>query len=496
MAENREDERAVSGEDSLLDGGFTWLRETVPLKETPPAPRAAGAAPGSPAGEPAVSAEEEAALYLFGGPEEGDGNTGTPVKQKAAGSGGDPDAPATDAAEGPDVFAGVRDAEPAGAAASPDSDPAPDLALEGDPGEADQDIAEEENEGSAAVAALGRLLGSRQDVPYSEKENVHYYNNINKSGPEDGAFPEGAASVREEEAEPAPEEEEDDDGDAENQEEESRGRGSGRSAVRRRLCLTALALLVSGAAAWYASGSGSGDGGAGLPTTAAEAELVRRQAGALRALPQAEDGSGGPLSSSRAADRDEAAAQEALLSPASESGTAPSASAAGPAATVRPAVTDVPSAADGEPLMAEAGRPATAEDLRNGFAALREDLKKLGESFAARQAAGEEDIRALRRAARDLQAAAEKSARRADASFSGRSAPRKAEAGEPSSPPSGGLEGWSVLGLSATRAIVQDPGGKIWTVARGDRAGRLRIRDVDLATGNVSTDRGVIRYGE
>lgn len=41
MAENREDERAVSGEDSLLDGGFTWLRETVPLKETPPAPRAA-----------------------------------------------------------------------------------------------------------------------------------------------------------------------------------------------------------------------------------------------------------------------------------------------------------------------------------------------------------------------------------------------------------------------------------------------------------------------
>lgn len=346
------------------------------------------------------------------------------------------------------------------------------------------------------MAALGRLLGSRQDVPYSEKENVHYYNNINKSGPEDGAFPEGAASVREEEAEPAPEEEEDDDGDAENQEEESRGRGSGRSAVRRRVCLTALALLVSGAAAWYASGSGSGDGGAGLPTTAAEAELVRRQAGALRALPQAEDGSGGPLSSSRAADRDEAAAQEALLSPASESGTAPSASAAGPAATVRPAVTDVPSAADGEPLMAEAGRPATAEDLRNGFAALREDLKKLGESFAARQAAGEEDIRALRRAARDLQAAAEKSARRADASFSGRSAPRKAEAGEPSSPPSGGLEGWSVLGLSATRAIVQDPGGKIWTVARGDRAGRLRIRDVDLATGNVSTDRGVIRYGE
>ena len=61
------------------------------------------------------------------------------------------------------------------------------------------------------MAALGRLLGSRQDVPYPEKENVHYYNNINKSGPEDGASPEGAASVREEEAEPAPEEEEDDD---------------------------------------------------------------------------------------------------------------------------------------------------------------------------------------------------------------------------------------------------------------------------------------------
>ncbi len=143
--------------------------------------------------------------------------------------------------------------------------------------------------------------------------------------------------------------------------------------------------------------------------------------------------------------------------------------------------------------MAESGRPATADDLRNGFAALREDLKKLGESFAARQAVREDDIRALRRAARDLEAAAEKSARRASAS--GLSAPGKAEAGESSSS-SSGLEGWSVLGLSATRAIVQDPGGRIWTVARGDRAGRLRIRDVDLATGNVSTDRGVIRYGE
>ena len=488
MAENRQDERTASGEDSLLAGGFTWLRETVPLKETSPAPQAAGAAQGSLAGETAVSAEEEAALYLFGGPEEGDGNADAPGKRPAAGE--DQDALAPDTPEETDASADVRD--PAGAAAFPDSDPAPDLALEGDPGEADQGIAEEEDEG-AAVSALGRLLGSRQDVPYSIKENVHPYNNINKDGPENGLARGGTAPVRDEEAEPAPEEEEDDEGDAEIQEEEGRGRGSGRGAVRRRACLVAFAVLVSGAAVWYAAGSGSGDGGTGLPTTAAEAELVRRQAGALRALPQPEDGSVGPLSSPRAADRDTAAAPETALSSAPESGAAPSASAAGPAAPVRPAVTDVSPAAEGEPLMAESGRPATADDLRNGFAALREDLKKLGESFAARQAVREDDIRALRRAARDLEAAAEKSARRASAS--GLSAPGKAEAGESSSS-SSGLEGWSVLGLSATRAIVQDPGGRIWTVARGDRAGRLRIRDVDLATGNVSTDRGVIRYGE
>lgn len=489
MAENRQDERTASGEDSLLAGGFTWLRETVPLKETSPAPQAAGAVQGSPAGETAVSAEEEAALYLFGGPEEGDGNADAPGKRPAAGE--DQDALAPDTPEESDVSADVRD--PAGASAFPDSDPAPDLALEGDPGEADQGIAEEEDEGAAAVSALGRLLGSRQDVPYPIKENVHPHNNINKDGPENGLSREGTAPVREDKAEPAPEEEEDDDGDAEIQEEEGRGRGSGRGAVRRRACLAALAVLVSGAAVWYAAGSGGGDGGTGLPTTAAEAELVRRQAGALRALPQPEDGSVGPLSSPRAADRDTAAAPETALSSAPESGAAPSASAAGPAAPVRPAVTDVPPSAEGEPLMAEAGRPATADDLRNGFAALREDLKKLSESFAARQAVREDDIRALRRAARDLEAAAEKSARRASAS--GLSAPGKAEAGESSSS-SSGLEGWSVLGLSATRAIVQDPGGRIWTVARGDRAGRLRIRDVDLATGNVSTDRGVIRYGE
>lgn len=45
MAENREDERAVSGEDSLRAGGFTWLRETVPLKEN--ASCAAGSRSGS-----------------------------------------------------------------------------------------------------------------------------------------------------------------------------------------------------------------------------------------------------------------------------------------------------------------------------------------------------------------------------------------------------------------------------------------------------------------
>ncbi len=181
MAENRQDERTASGEDSLLAGGFTWLRETVPLKETSPAPQAAGAAQGSLAGETAVSAEEEAALYLFGGPEEGDGNADAPGKRPAAGE--DQDALAPDTPEETDASADVRD--PAGAAAFPDSDPAPDLALEGDPGEADQGIAEEEDEG-AAVSALGRLLGSRQDVPYSIKENVHPYNNINKDGPENG----------------------------------------------------------------------------------------------------------------------------------------------------------------------------------------------------------------------------------------------------------------------------------------------------------------------
>lgn len=45
MAENREDERAVSGEDSLLDGGFTWAQGNRAPEGN--ASRAAGSRSGS-----------------------------------------------------------------------------------------------------------------------------------------------------------------------------------------------------------------------------------------------------------------------------------------------------------------------------------------------------------------------------------------------------------------------------------------------------------------
>lgn len=491
MAGNRQDERAAFGEYGLRADGFSWLRDTVPLKVTPPAPQAAEVSPENPAGEMPFPGEEEAALYLFGGREERDRNADIRETQITSEPESDFAVFSADIPGGAGVFPQANGPGQAGCAAPPDSDPAPELALEGDPGEADQGIAEEDD---GAVAALGCLLGKRQDVPPLIEENVHTCNNINENDPESGTPHGGAASAREEDADPAPEEEEDD-ADTEVQEGEGPGRGTGRPGVRR-FCLIVSAVLVSGTAVWYAMGSGRGESEAGLPTTAAEAELVRRQAGALRALPQAEDGSGGPMPAHRVADGDKAAASAEARPFVPESGPAQSASGNEPSASVRPAMTDAQPAAGGEPLLAESDRPATAGELKNGFAALREDLKRLGESISARQAGGEEDIRALRRAARDLQAAVGKYMSRADVPAPGLSDLRKAGAGGGVSLPSGGLEGWSVLGLSATRAIVQDPGGRIWTVAKGDRAGRLKIRDVDLATGNVSTDRGVIRYSE
>jgi len=137
-------------------------------------------------------------------------------------------------------------------------------------------------------------------------------------------------------------------------------------------------------------------------------------------------------------------------------------------------------------------RPATAADVKSGFEALSGDLKKLGESLDA----GADGLRALRRQTRDMQAALERNAGRVDALSRSLTRLRRDEGAVLAASASDGLEGWTVLGLSSKRAIVQDPGGKIWTVARGDRAGRLKIQDVDPLTGNVKTDRGVIRYGE
>ena len=65
----------------------------------------------------------------------------------------------------------------------------------------------------------------------------------------------------------------------------------------------------------------------------------------------------------------------------------------------------------------------------------------------------------------------------------------RTDRGAPSRP-----AGWTVLGLSSTSAILQDPSGRIWNAGAGQRAGSLKVLAVDAATGNVRTDQGTIRY--
>lgn len=61
---------------------------------------------------------------------------------------------------------------------------------------------------------------------------------------------------------------------------------------------------------------------------------------------------------------------------------------------------------------------------------------------------------------------------------------------------SGALAGWRILGLSSSLAVLEGPDGRIWRAGKGGRAGSLTVQKVDIASGTVVTDKGVLKYGK
>ncbi len=67
---------------------------------------------------------------------------------------------------------------------------------------------------------------------------------------------------------------------------------------------------------------------------------------------------------------------------------------------------------------------------------------------------------------------------------------RKNEAG--ASPDNPALNGWSIKGLSESRAILQDSRGRTWNMGAGEQTGSFMVHRIDAAKGLVYTSRGIL----
>lgn len=67
---------------------------------------------------------------------------------------------------------------------------------------------------------------------------------------------------------------------------------------------------------------------------------------------------------------------------------------------------------------------------------------------------------------------------------------RKKDAGP--APENQALRGWSIQGLSESRAILQDGRGRTWNMGAGEQTGSFMVHRVDAAKGLVYTSRGIL----
>ncbi|MDO4840176.1 MAG: hypothetical protein Q3990_05820, partial [Desulfovibrionaceae bacterium] len=65
---------------------------------------------------------------------------------------------------------------------------------------------------------------------------------------------------------------------------------------------------------------------------------------------------------------------------------------------------------------------------------------------------------------------------------------KKNEAG----PGNQALNGWTIKGLSESRAILQDSRGRIWNMGAGEQTGSFMVHRIDAAKGLVYTSRGIL----
>ncbi len=126
----------------------------------------------------------------------------------------------------------------------------------------------------------------------------------------------------------------------------------------------------------------------------------------------------------------------------------------------------------------------------------QKDVQKKDEPEAARKDARKDAQENARKSSqKDTHKDTQKKARdrkREDRKDMQKDAPKNDAKKNEAGPGNQALNGWTIKGLSESRAILQDSRGRIWNMGAGEQTGSFMVHRIDAAKGLVYTSRGIL----